>query len=70
VKDKYALPLASELRDRLQGAKIFTKLDLKGAFNLIRIKAGEEEKTVFRTRYGHYEYTVMLIGLVNAPSVF
>lgn len=64
------LPLASKLQDRLQGAKIFTKLDLKGAFNLIRIKAREEEKTVFRTRYRHYEYTVMLMGLINTPLVF
>jgi hypothetical protein len=70
VKDRYAIPLPDELRDRLQGAKIFTKLDLRGAFNLIRMKEGEEEKTAFRTRYGHYEYTVMPMGLVNAPAVF
>jgi hypothetical protein len=68
IKDRYALPLADELRDRLQGATIFTKLDLRGAYNLVRMKAGEEPKTAFRCRYGHYEYTVMPFGLCNAPA--
>jgi hypothetical protein len=69
-KDRYALPLANELMDRLQGAKIFTKLDLRGGYNHIRIKEGEEWKTAFGTRYGHYEYTVMPFGLCNAPASF
>jgi len=42
VKDRYALPLADKLRDRLVGAKVFTKLDLRGVYNLIRMKEGEE----------------------------
>ena len=70
VKNRYALPLISELIDRLSSAKIFTKLDLRGAYNLIRIKQGDEWKTAFRTRYGHYEYQVMPFGLVNAPASF
>lgn len=68
IKDRYALPLANELKDRLQGAKWFTKLDLRGAYNLIRIRTGEEWKTAFRTRYGHFEYLVMPFGLTNAPA--
>ena len=68
IKNRYPLPNISELQDRLQGAKYFTKLDLRGAYNLIRMKAGEEWKTAFRTRYGHYEYTVMPFGLTNAPA--
>jgi Reverse transcriptase (RNA-dependent DNA polymerase)/RNase H-like domain found in reverse transcriptase len=68
VKDRYALPLADELRDRLSGAKVFTKLDLRGAYNLIRMKKGEEWKTAFRCRYGHFEYQVMPFGLTNAPA--
>jgi transposase InsO family protein len=67
-KNRYPLPNIQELRDRLSHAKIFTALDLRGAYNLIRMKAGEEWKTAFRTRYGHYEYTVMPFGLTNAPA--
>lgn len=68
VKNRYPLPNIKELQDRLQGAKWFTKLDLRGAYNLIKIKEGEEWKTALRTRYGHYEYSVMPFGLTNAPA--
>jgi hypothetical protein len=47
----------------------FTALDLRRAYNLIRIKKGEEWKTAFRTCYSHYKYTVMLFGLTNALAV-
>lgn len=70
VKNRYALPLIPELIDRLSTARIFTKLDLRGAYNLIRIKEGDEWKTAFRTRYGHFEYQVMPFGLANAPASF
>jgi len=49
-KNSYPLPLISESRDRLQGKKYFTTVYLKGAYNLIRTKKGEEWKTAFRTR--------------------
>ncbi|TPX16414.1 uncharacterized protein E0L32_012424 [Thyridium curvatum] len=70
VKNRYPLPLITELRDRLHGANWFTALDLPGAYNLIRIKEGDEWKTAFRTRLGHYEYLVMPFGLTNAPASF
>ncbi|OAQ63783.1 pol protein [Purpureocillium lilacinum] len=70
IKNRYPLPLITELQDKLHGAKYFTTLDLKGAYNLIRIKEGEEWKTAFRTRQGLYEYLVMPFGLTNAPASF
>jgi hypothetical protein len=62
--------LISGLLDRLRTEKIFTKLDLRGAYNLLSIRPGDEWKTAFRTRYGHFKYTVMPFGLTNAPIVF
>ena len=70
VKNRHPLPLITETLDRLCGAKAFTKLDLKDAYHRIRIKEGDEWKTAFRTRYGHFEYLVMPFGLANAPATF
>ena len=70
IKNRYPLPLISEALDRLVGAQVYTKLDIRSAYNLIRIKEGDEWKTAFRTRYGHFEYRVMPFGLANAPATF
>ena len=68
--NRYPLTLINELRDRVRESKIFTKIDLKSVYNLLRIKKGDEWKTAFHTRYGHYEYFVMPFGLANAPATF
>ncbi len=70
IKNRYPLPLISGLLDQLGQAKIHTKIDLRGAYNLVRIKEGDEWKTTFRTRYGHFEYNVMPFGLTNASAIF
>ena len=69
-KNRYPLPLINEIPDKLQAAKWYTKLDLQGAYNLIRIKEGKEWKTTFRTRFGLFKYLVMPFGLTNAPASF
>lgn len=70
IKDRYPLPLMEETWARLSKAKYYTKLDLRWGYNQIRIAEGDEWKTAFRTRYGHYEYQVMPFGLTNAPATF
>jgi hypothetical protein len=69
-KNRYPLPLISGLLDRLRTGKIFTKLDLRGAYNLLQIRPGDEWKTAFYTRYDHFEYMVMPFSLTNALVVF
>ncbi|KAK3574288.1 hypothetical protein QTP86_004365 [Hemibagrus guttatus] len=66
----YPLPLVPAALEQLRGARIFTKLDLRSAYNLVRIREGDEWKTAFHTTHGHYEYRVMPFGLTNAPAVF
>uniref|UniRef100_A0A8D0CYT6 Gypsy retrotransposon integrase-like protein 1 n=1 Tax=Sander lucioperca TaxID=283035 RepID=A0A8D0CYT6_SANLU len=70
VKNRYPLPLLSSAFELLQGATVFSKLDLRNAYHLVRIREGDEWKTAFNTPSGHYEYLVMPFGLTNAPAVF
>ncbi|KAJ3557675.1 hypothetical protein NPX13_g9881 [Xylaria arbuscula] len=69
-KDRYPLPLISETLDRLTRAKLFTKLDIRAAFNRIRMDPASEDLTTFRTRFGQYKYKVLPFGLCNGPSTF
>ena len=64
------LPLVNELLDAVQGCNVFTKLNLKTAFNLLRVAPGDEWKTAFRTNKGLFEYLVMPFGLTNTPMAF
>jgi hypothetical protein len=70
IKNRYPLPLLHETLLHLQKAKYFTKLDICGAYNLVRMAEGEEWKTAFRTWYGLFESLVMPFGLTNAPASF
>jgi len=70
IRDSYPLPLINDMLEHLSKGKVFSKLDLRSAYNLVRIKEGDEFKTAFTCKYGHYEYLVMPFGLKNAPAVF
>ncbi|TWW77706.1 hypothetical protein D4764_12G0010960 [Takifugu flavidus] len=70
IKNQYPLPLMSTVFDQLQQAQIFTKLDLRNAYHLVRIREGNEWKTSFNNPTGHYEYLVPFRWSTEAEAAF
>lgn len=70
IRNKYLLPRIDDLFDQIKGARVFLKIDLKLGYHQLCIFKVDIHKTAFRTRYSHYEFTVVPFGLTNAPSVF
>ncbi|GBG61895.1 hypothetical protein CBR_g23845 [Chara braunii] len=70
IKNSYLMPRFDELFDCLAGNRFFTKIDLRNSYHQIRVAAADQPKTAFRSRFGHYEFTVMRFGLTNASATF
>ena len=70
IRNQYPLPRINDLFDQLQGARVFSKIDMRSGYRQLKIRSEDVLKTAFRTRYEHYEFLVMPFGLTNAPTIF
>ena len=69
-KNRYPLPRIDDLFDQLRRARVYSKTDLCTGYHQLRVREADIPKTMFRTRYRHFEFTVMPFGLTNAPAAF
>ena len=70
IKNRYPLSRIDDLFDQLKGAQVYSKIDLCTSYHQLRVREADISKTAFRTRYEHFEFTMMLFKLTNAPAAF
>ena len=70
IKIRYPLPRIDDLFDQLRGVRVYSKIDLRTRYHQLRVRETDIPKTAFRMRYGHFEFTVMPFGLMNALAAF
>jgi hypothetical protein len=70
IKNKYPLPRIEDLFDQMNGASVFSKIDLRSGYHQLGIRESDNPKKAFHTQYGLYEYTMTSFGLTNAPVYF
>ena len=70
IKNRHPLPMIDDLFDQLRGAWVYSKIDFHTGYHQLRVREANIPRTTFRTRYGHFEFTVMPFGLMNALVAF
>ena len=70
ITNRYPLPIIDDLFNQLKDERVYSKIDLCTGYHQLRVRETDILKTVFRTWYGHFEFTVMPLGLTNALAEF
>ena len=70
IKNRYPKPRIDDLFDQLRGAQVYFRIDLHTGYHQLSVREADIPKTMFRMRYGHFEFTVMPFELTNAPVAF
>ena len=70
IKNRYPFSRIDALFDQLRRARVYSKIALRTSYHQLRVRETDISKTAFRTRYGHFEFTVMPFGFTNAPATF
>ena len=70
IKNRYPLPRIDDLFDKLRGARVYSKIDLRTGYHQLRVREADIPKTTFRTQYGHFKFRVMPFGLTNTLVAF